>query len=36
VQDVLVIATIPVGLVASAAWTAFIAFELFKLTLSLF
>jgi hypothetical protein len=36
VRDVLVVATIPVGLVASAAWTAFIAFELFKLTLSLF
>ena len=30
-RDVLVVATIPVGLVASAAWTAFIAFELFKL-----
>jgi hypothetical protein len=34
VRDVFVVATIPVGLVASAAWTAFIAFEL--LTLSLF
>jgi len=33
---VLVVVTIPIGLIASAAWAVFIAFELLKLTLSLF
>jgi hypothetical protein len=36
VRNALVVATIPIGLIASAALAAFIAFELFKLTLSLF
>jgi hypothetical protein len=35
-RNALVVATIPIGLIASAAWAAFIVFELFKLTLSLF
>jgi hypothetical protein len=32
----LVIATVPVGLAASAAWTAYLAYELFGLVASLF
>jgi hypothetical protein len=36
VRNVLVVATIPVGLMASAAWIAFLAFELVKLAASLF
>ena len=35
-RDALIVATIPFGLIASAAWAAFIAFELFKLAQSLF
>ena len=30
-RNVLAVATIPVGLIASTAWVAFIAFEFFKL-----
>jgi hypothetical protein len=33
--NLLAVATIPVGFIASAAWSAFIVFELFKLTLLL-
>jgi hypothetical protein len=29
-RNALVVATIPVGLTASAAWTAYLAFELFE------
>ena len=36
VRNVLAVATIPVGLIASTAWVAFIAFEFFKLVQSLF
>ena len=35
-RNVLVGVTIPVGLMASAAWVAFIAFELVRLAASLF
>jgi hypothetical protein len=35
-SDILVKATIPFGLATSAAWTAFVAFELFKLVTSFF
>jgi hypothetical protein len=35
-RDILVNATIPFGLATSAAWTAFLAFELFKLVASFF
>ena len=34
-RNALVVATIPVGLTASAAWTAFLAFELFEFVASL-
>jgi hypothetical protein len=30
-RNIVVTATIPVGLLASAAWTAFLAFEIFRL-----
>ena len=36
VRNVLVVATIPLGLTACATWAAFIAFELFPLAASLF
>jgi hypothetical protein len=32
----LIVATVPAGLAASAAWTAFLAYELFELVASLF
>jgi len=35
-RDILVSATIPFGLATSAAWTAFLAFELFRWVASLF
>lgn len=35
-RNVLAVATIPVELIASTAWVAFIAFEFFKLVQSLF
>jgi hypothetical protein len=35
-RNLLAVAAIPVGLIASAAWSAFIALELFRLALSLF
>ena len=35
-RDILIGATIPLGLVSSAAWTAFLAFELIRLLAFLF
>ena len=35
-RNVLIDATIPVGLTASAAWTAFLGFELFELVQYIF
>jgi hypothetical protein len=35
-RNVMIIATIPLGLLVSAAWTAFLAFELFKFVASFF
>jgi hypothetical protein len=35
-RSVVVIATIPLGLLASAAWLAFLAFELFRFVISFF
>ena len=35
-RGIVVSATIPFGLLASGTWTAFLAFELFKLVKSLF
>jgi hypothetical protein len=35
-RDILVVATIPLGLFASAAWTALLAVELFRFVASFF
>jgi hypothetical protein len=35
-RDILVGATIPFGLATSAAWTAFLAFEFFRIVASFF
>jgi hypothetical protein len=35
-RDILISATIPFGLATSAAWTGYLAFELFKMVASFF